>query len=246
MFSLPFEIGPGLNIGVKGYLLIKREKPIRTTYVWVGGDKVQIAVGSTTQLADDTARTVEKGEIRKAYKFGGETITFSEEELKKIKNFGDPVIKLIGFKNMDLLPIWASVRAPYFIYPSETDFVGSTRVFSALQQKMLKANKFGLVWFIPRKNATPVLAAAVAGEEKYSDEGEQLTPPGIWIIPLPFADDIRQKPDSTMIRAPDSLVDLMRVVIQQLHLPKGQYDPKKYPNPCKFIPHAFEVRRHIC
>jgi ATP-dependent DNA helicase 2 subunit 1 len=234
MFSLPFEIGPGLSIGVKGYLLLKREKPIRTTYVWVGGDKVQIAVGSTTQLADDTARTVEKTEIRKAYKFGGETITFAEDELKKIKNFGEPVIRIIGFKDMNLLPMWASVRAPYFIYPSETDFVGSTRVFSALQQKMLKAKKFALVWFIPRKNATPVLAAAMAGEEKYNDEGEQATPPGIWILPLPFADDIRQKPDTTAIRAPDTLVDLMRIVMQQLHLPKGRYDPKKYPNPCEF------------
>jgi ATP-dependent DNA helicase 2 subunit 1 len=201
----------------------------------VGGDKVQIAVGSTTQLADDTARTVEKTEIRKAYKFGGETITFSEDELKKIKNFGEPVIRIIGFKNMNLLPMWASVRAPYFIYPSETDFVGSTRVFSALQQKLLQAKKFALVWFIPRKNATPVLAAAMAGEEKYNDEGEQATPPGIWISPLPFADDIRQKPESIAIRAPDTLVDLMRVVMQQLHLPKGQYDPKKYPNPCGFI-----------
>ena len=231
VFSLPFEVGPGLKIGVKGYVMIKRQSKQKACFIWTGGEKLQVAVGSTTQMADDTSRVVEKAEIRKAYKYGGESISFTEDEMKAIRYFGDPVIRIIGFKTMDMLPIWASYRPPYFIYPSETDFIGSTRVFSALQQKLLKSQKFAVCWFIARRNASPTLAALYASAEKIDDQGEQEMPPGLWIHPLPFADDIRGYPEVELIRAPDSLVDQMRVVIQQLQLPKAVYDPKKYPNP---------------
>lgn len=158
-------------------------------------------------------------------------MSFSKEEMSAIRHFGDPVIRIVGFKPLDMLPVWASIRPPIFMYPSEADYIGSTRVFSALQQKLLKDQKMGVAWFIPRRNAAPTIAAIIPGSEKYSDDGDQEAPPGLWIIPLPFADDIRQNPETTLVRSPDSLVDLMRTVIQQLQLPKAIYDPKRYPNP---------------
>ncbi len=234
LISLPFEIGPGLKVSVKGYIILKRQEPVRSCYIWLGGEKPQIAVGSSTQIADDTARTVEKAEIRKAFKFGGETVSFTKDELSKIRNFGDPVIRIVGFKPVSMLPVWANVRPPIFVYPSEEDFVGSTRVFSALHQKLLKEQKMAVAWFIARRNASPVLAAIIAGAEKLADEGDQTMPPGLWIIPLPFADDIRQNPETTLVRAPDGLIDKMTQVVQQLQLPKAQYEPRKYPNPGEF------------
>jgi ATP-dependent DNA helicase 2 subunit 1 len=91
----------------------------------------------------------------------------------------------------------------------------------------------GLVWFIPRRNAAPTLAALISSEEKLNEEGEQLTPPGLWLIPLPFADDIRQfpTPPEHPLKTTDALTDKMRLIIEQLQLPKGVYDPSKYPNP---------------
>ena len=183
-------------------------------------------------MADDTARRVEKVEIRKAYKFGGDQITFTPEEVSDLRNFGDPGINIIGFKPLSMLPIWANFKASTFIYPSEDDYVGSTRVFSALQQKLLRDQKMANAWFIARKNATPVIVAIIPGEEKLDSSGLQIIPPGMWLCPLPFADDIRQNPEVTsVIRAPDPLVDRMRTVVEQLQLPKAQYDPSKYPNP---------------
>ena len=233
LFSLPFEIGPNFKISVKGYILIKRQEPIRSCYVWLSGEKAQIAVGTSKQVAEDSTRTVEKAEIRKAYKFGGETVSFTKEEAEKIRNFGDPIIRIIGFKSLSKLPMWASIRAPIFMYPSEEGYIGSTRVFSALQQKLLDSQKFALCWFIARKNASPVLAAVYAGAERLSDDGDQVVPPGLWIQPLPFMDDIRQNPETSLVQAPDSLIDVMRIIIQQLQLPKARYEPQKYPNPCK-------------
>ncbi|KAI9752649.1 MAG: ATP-dependent DNA helicase II subunit 1 [Chaenotheca gracillima] len=229
--NVPFEIGPGLKISVKGYILFKRQEPARSCYVWLNGEKAQIVKGITTQMADDNAHVVEKGDIKKAYKFGGEQIAFLPEEIKSLRYFGDPVIRIIGFKPMSMLPVWANMKNATFIYPSEEDFVGSTRVFSALQQKLLKDEKMAVAWFIARKNAAPVITAVIPGAEKLGEHGEQVIPPGMWLIPLPFADDIRQNPETILAQAPDSLVDMMRTVVQQLQLPKGQYDPQRYPNP---------------
>lgn len=192
---------------------------------------MQIAQGVTSYMRDDTAHTVEKVEIRKAFNFGGETITFTEEEMKAVRNFGEPVLRIIGFKPISDLPDWANHRPSTFIYPSEEGFVGSSRVFSALQQKLVKSEKMGLAWFIPRRNAIPSLAAILPGAEQVDEEGLQKMPPGLWVHPLPFADDIRSPPEVSVVRATDSLIDMMRVVIQQLQLPKGVYDPQKYPNP---------------
>ena len=231
--NLPFEIGPGLKISVKGYILLKRQEPKRTSLVYLPPDseKPQLAVGSSTLMAEDTARSVDKAEVRKAYKFGGETVSFTEDEMARIRNFGDPVLRIIGFKPMSMLPIWANYKHNTFIYPSEEDFVGSTRVFSALQQKLLKDQKFALAWFIPRRNAIPTLAAVYPGAEKKSEEGEQTMPPGLWIKPLPFADDIRSPPETNLVTSPDALTDRMRTIVQQLQLPRAVYDPSKYPNP---------------
>ncbi|KAL7654711.1 ATP-dependent DNA helicase II subunit 1 [Aspergillus niger] len=229
--NMPLELGPDFRISVSGYILLRRQAPARNSFIWLNGEKPVVAKGVTSHSADDTGRTVEKWEIRKAYKFGGDQVTFSPDEQKALRDFGEPVIRVIGFKPITALPFWANVKHPYFIYPSEEDYVGSSRVFSALHQTLLRSKKMALVWFIARKGAGPVLAAMIAGEEKLDENGVQKYPPGMWILPLPFADDIRQNPETTLNVAPESLIDQMRVVVQQLQLPKGVYEPLKYPNP---------------
>ncbi|KAF1927418.1 ATP-dependent DNA helicase II subunit 1 [Didymella exigua CBS 183.55] len=234
LFSLPLELGPGLKISVKGYLLLKRQEHAKSCYVWVGGEKTQIVQQSTSHMADDTARVVEKTELRKAYKFGGDAITFTPDEITQIRQcFGDPVIRIIGFKPISCVPIWANTNKATFIYPSEADFIGSTRVFSALQQKLVKSKMMGLVWFIARRNAAPTLCALLPSEERTDEDGEQMMPPGLWLVPLPYADDIRQFPEQpeSPLRTTDALTDKMRIIMEQLQLPGGVYDPSKYPNP---------------
>ena len=229
--AMPLELGPGFKISVKGYILFKKQTPHRSCYVWLNGEKPQIAIGASKQLAEDTGRVVEKAEVRKAFKFGGERISFTPEEVQSLRNFGDPCIRIIGFKPASMIPGWANFKPPTFIYPTEELYVGSTRVFSALQQKLLKDDLVGLVWFIPRKNAVPVIGALFPGDEELDDSGAQIMPPGLWLVPLPYADDLRQNPETAYLRAPDSLTDRMREVVGQLQLPKARYDPSKYPNP---------------
>lgn len=230
--NVPLEFSPDLRISVKGFIIFKRQEPARSCYIWMNGETPELVLGSSSRMTEDSARPVEKTEMRKAYKFGGENVTFTPEELAKLKNFGDPVIRILGFKPLSMLPIWANLKHSTFIYPSEEDFIGSTRTFSALHQVLLKQKKIAVTWYIARRNAAPVYAALIPGPEKLGQAGEQNMPPGLWITPLPTADDIRQNPEvTTQITAPDILKDKMRPIVQNLQLPKESYEPSRYPNP---------------
>ncbi|KAL2755216.1 hypothetical protein ACRALDRAFT_1043874 [Sodiomyces alcalophilus JCM 7366] len=239
--NLPLELAPDVRISVKGYNVLHRQTPARNCYVWLDGEKPQLAMSETTRMAEDTARTIDTKEIKKAYKFGGEYVYFSPEEQKTVKDFGSPIIRIIGFKSRTSIPFWASVKKSTFLFPSEEDYVGSTRVFTALWRKLVRSRKIGIAWCILRTNANPVLCAVIPSQEtsKEEEEGEKdngapYLPPGMWLYPLPFADDLRDGPtggDSAPICASDDLVDKMRVIVQQLQLPKSIYDPMRYPNP---------------
>ncbi|KAH6671672.1 BcKU70, protein [Halenospora varia] len=231
--NLPFEIGPGFKISVKGYNLLQRQVPARSCYVWMDGEEPQIALGESSRMEEDSAKVVEKAEIKKAYKFGGTQVLFTPEEQKELKNFGPPGLRIIGFKLQSMLPFWASIKKSTFIYPSEEDYVGSTRVFSALWKKLLDDKKMGVAWYIARSNANPQLVAILPSPEKLDENtNAQTFPAGLWLYPLPFADDLRNPPDQPApVIAPDNIVDPMIKIVQQLQLPKAVYDPSKYPNP---------------
>ncbi|TQS33171.1 hypothetical protein Golomagni_06492, partial [Golovinomyces magnicellulatus] len=222
-----------LRISVKGYNILHKQAPARTCYIWLDGDKPQIAAGETTRLAEDSARTVEKQEIKKAYKFGGEYVYFSPEEQKSLKDFGSPIIRIIGFKPRKQIPTWASIKKSTFIFPSEEDYVGSTRVFTSLWQKLLKDEKVAIAWCVVRSNAQPMLAAIMPSKSQSDPEsGTPFLPAGLWIYPLPFADDLRDlKPTGPLAQSSDDLKTKMRTIVQQLQLPKAVFNPLKYPNP---------------
>ncbi|PHH73728.1 hypothetical protein CDD82_5307 [Ophiocordyceps australis] len=231
--NIGFEIAPGLRISVKGYNVLHRQTPARTCYIWLDGEKPQIAVGETSRSTQDSSRKVEDKQVRKAYKFGGEYICLKPEEQKAIRNFGPPIIRIIGFKPRKSLPSWASVKKSTFIFPSEEDFVGSCRVFTALWQKLLRDDKMGIAWCLVRANAQPILAAVLPSKGPTQGEAnlDQL-PSGLWLYPLPFADDVREaRAPQGQSQSSDDLKTHMRVVVQQLQLPKATYNPAKYANP---------------
>ncbi|AEO66891.1 a80d2ab5-91d3-470d-92e2-aafe997c1502 [Thermothielavioides terrestris] len=229
--NLPFELAPGITISVKGYMPLHRQQPARTCYVWLGGEQAQLAQGETIKVDSDT-RTVDKSEVKKAYKFGGEYIYFKPEELASLKNLGGKVLRVIGFKPRSSIPTWASVKKSIFIFPSEEDYVGSTRVFSALWQKLLDADKVGLAWFVARQNANPIMVAIIPSRNPDEEtSGTPYLPAGLWLYPLPFADDVRNVELSAPPRPADELTDKMREIVQNLQLPKAMYNPLKYPNP---------------
>src|SRR5690606_1171332 len=103
--NLPFELAPNLTISVKGYMPLHRQQPARTCYVWLGGEQAQLAQSETIKV-DSATRTVDKSEVKKAYKFGGEYIHFKPEEAASLKNLGGKILRVIGFKPRSSLPMW--------------------------------------------------------------------------------------------------------------------------------------------
>ncbi len=229
--GLNFELAPNLTISVKGYMPLHRQAPARTCYVWLGGEQAQLAESETIKV-DSSTRTVDKSEVKKAYKFGGEYIHFKPEEAASLKDLGSKVLRIIGFKPRSMLPMWASVKKSIFIFPSEEQFVGSTRVFSALWQKLLNSDKVGIAWFVARNNANPIMVAIIPSRASEDDASDTpYLPAGLWLYPLPFADDVRTVDLSAPPRPADELTDKMREIVQNLQLPKAMYNPLKYPNP---------------
>lgn len=234
LFSgVPFEIAPGLTISVKGYNVIHRQKEERSCYIWLDGEVPQIATGETTKVSEDSARTVEKGETKKAYKFGGEYVYFTPEEQKSLRDFGPTCIRILGFKPRSSLPVWASIKRSSFIFPSEEHYVGSTRTFTALWKKLLKDDKMGIAWAVTRSNAKPELCAIIPSRNRNDeDSGTPFLPAGLWLYTLPFADDIRNPPDlPEPVQASDELVEKVKIITENLWFPNRAYDPSRYPNP---------------
>ncbi|KAK9245267.1 SPOC like C-terminal domain-containing protein [Lipomyces tetrasporus] len=216
-FSVPLEIVPGkLSIGVKGYVLFKRQDIIRSHYVYEQeGEQAVIArshaqyisvteeTDMTTALATKSMNVtpkieeIDKNEAKRGFKFGGEVLPFTADEIQSLRTIGQAGIRIIGFKPLQLFDPSYNMRQSYFIYPSEEDFVGSIRTFAALHSSLLDENKFAVAWVKPTIRTSPFLAALVACPEIIEHENgrdEQKQSPGIFVIKQPFADDIRDFP----------------------------------------------------
>lgn len=235
---MPLHLAPGLSISVNGYLILHKQAIQRSCYIWTNGinDK-QIVQGQLIKTEDGSMRTVEKIELKKAYKFGsgGDYVYFKPEELDSIKQFEGKCLRVIGFKPRSMLQPWAAVKKSAFIFPTEADVVGSTRVFSALWRKLLDSKKMAIAWYIARKNAVPQIVAILPSRTPTDeDSGTQFLPAGLWLCPLPFVDDVRdiaQLKNQPVVRASEELIDKMRIIVENLQMPKGVYDPSKVPNP---------------
>ncbi|BFZ53502.1 ATP-dependent DNA helicase II subunit 1 [Savitreella phatthalungensis] len=240
VFSIPLEIAPDFAIGIKGYILFKEQKIARTHNIYNHtGDRPEMVKTETVNIDVATSKTLDKTEIRRAYKFGNEQVIFTDEELKQIKYVEEPVLRILGFRDAARLEFWHNIRPSYFIYPTETNFVGSTRTFAALHASLLSKRKIAVAWFIPRRNANPCLVAMMPSREEHEQGTNlQITPPGIHLIQLPFADDIRDPvpalqegdlgymaPDSFPTELTDGMVDILNKIL----IPA--YDPSRYPNP---------------
>ena len=229
-FTVPLEIAPGLTIGVKGYILFKRQEIHRQELIHNKGDKPQIAKGEQQYIDMSTSKVLDRKEIRRGYNFGDSLVMFSEDDIKQVKHVEDPVIRIVGFKSLERLDFGHNMRPSYFIYPTEADYVGSTRTFASLHKNLLSMGRFALAWFIPRRNATPCMVAMLAAKEHIDrDTGLQDSPPGFHLVSLPFADDLRETPPQRLVQASRPLVDAFAAVIEQLN--REPYDPLKFRNP---------------
>ncbi|KAF8835667.1 Ku DNA-binding complex, Ku70 subunit [Paxillus ammoniavirescens] len=253
IFSIPFELGKGFVIGVKGYGLITEQKKGSYKYFVDLGDRMEVANSRTVYLDEDRQVEVDRNKIVLGGKLGaapadagedddemsmaasrtvkaGHKPFYTAEEIRSFRTFDlEPGLKLLGFKNKKELAFEDNIKHSLFIHPDELKYSGSKRTFSALLQKMLEKNKIGLALALTRRNATPVFCAMVPQAETV--EGGWSEPAGFHLVFLPFADDIRAAPIDEALRASEEVKTAARAWVDRLCVKNGAYPPDSYPNP---------------
>ena len=74
----------------------------------------------------------------------------TREDMKKIKNFDTPGLKLMGFKPQSKLKDYHNIRPSYFLYPDYKHVEGSSEVFDALIKTMKTNNTMAIARFQPK------------------------------------------------------------------------------------------------
>ncbi|CAG8731022.1 26793_t:CDS:10 [Dentiscutata erythropus] len=210
IFSLPFRLfeGEGLTIGIKGFsAIVERVKP-QHKLVHMRAETTRLVETKTKWICADTAQELMPEDMKQYFSYGGKKVVFTREEIAKIRDFGEKGLTLIGFKPASALKYHYNITHPYFIYPDEEQYEGSRRTFAALHKKMLEKDKIALC-AAKIRNGTPFTFVALKAQ-----------PPGMNMISLPFADDMRPLPPQAEIRsaAPDTMVDFIKPIISTLQM----------------------------
>ncbi|KAG7444641.1 Ku DNA-binding complex, Ku70 subunit [Guyanagaster necrorhizus] len=249
-FSIPFQLANGFTIGVKGYGLVTEQKKGAYKYFADLGDRMEVANVRTSYIDEDRQAEVDKTNVLYGTSGGtagddddnegdpgvrvvqsGQRPFYMPEEVRSFRTLGlEPSIKLLGFKDRSELLFEDNIKHSLFVYPDEMSYSGSKRTFNALLKSMIKKKKIAVVLALTRRNASPVFCALLPQEEKV-DENEWIEPAGFHLIPLPFADDIREATVKEGFRANEELKNAARAWIAKLTMKGGTYSLDSYPNP---------------
>ena len=148
----------------------------------------------TTPKSKETNQVLYPEQIGTYLYYGGKKIRFSKDEMKKIKLIEPPGLTLMGFKSINSIKPYYNLRESYFVYPNESISKGSGKLVNALIKQMANKRKCAIVKYIGREGSMIKFCALVPQLERLDEDFFQ-TPPGLNMIVLPFADDIRGNSD---------------------------------------------------
>ncbi|KAI7879836.1 SPOC like C-terminal domain-containing protein [Mucor mucedo] len=228
-FRIPFEIAPGLTIGVKGYNLVIEERIPHPKKFTTNAEKIEEVVVETSYRCVDTGKALATTDIKIGYEFGEEIIEFSKEDISKLKTVRDPSLLVLVFKKKTELKDYHQISHPYFIYPDDSSYIGSAKTFMVLLNTLLKKDQIGICSLVTRRNTIPRIVALVPQIEKTDPQGNQTQPPGFQLVKLPYADEIRPVPPVvTPVKVNDPAREAAKDLIRKYEI---EYDPSKYHNP---------------
>ncbi|THU73084.1 hypothetical protein C4D60_Mb04t19080 [Musa balbisiana] len=131
-------------------------------------------------------------------------VQFSKDQILEVKKVSNSHLRLLGFKPLDCLKDYHNLRPSTFIFPTDEEVIGSTRIFIALYQSMLRLKRFAFAFY--GKSSNPRLVALVAQDEIISSSG-QVEPPGMHMIYLPYSDDIRHVEEACRLHRTDDAIE---------------------------------------
>ncbi|KAK4795910.1 hypothetical protein SAY86_028236 [Trapa natans] len=182
---LTFSIVNGLSIEVNTYALVRPLVP--GSVVWLDSVTNQPLKIERSFICADTGALVQEP-TKRFFPYKNMNIKFSVEELADIKRVSNDQLRLLGFKPLSCLKDYHNLRPSTFIFPTDQELIGSTTIFIALHRSMLRLQRFAVAYY--GISSHPRLVALIAQDE-IKDVGVQVEPPGMHMIYLPYADDVR-------------------------------------------------------
>ncbi|KAF8599114.1 Ku DNA-binding complex, Ku70 subunit [Ceratobasidium sp. AG-I] len=261
LFNIPMQFGDGFSIGIKGYGLVTEQKKGTYRYFANMGKSIEEATAKTTYVDEEQETEIPKDSIVFGYQFGTggpestevdedamdddaprhkvkDKVFYTPDEMKLFRSFElSPGIKILGFKDLNSLAFDANIKHSIFLHPNEAAVTGSIRTFKALLDSMLSKQKYALTRCLLRKNSSPVFCAMLPQAEVMEDN-IQVDPAGFHLIPLPFADDIRQPTVDKSAHCSPELRKAAVNIIERLKYSSG-YDPEAIPNPSLALHYGF-------
>jgi ATP-dependent DNA helicase 2 subunit 1 len=214
--KLPFVLADDCELAVRLYSLT--QSAVKGAPTWLEQATSNPVKVVTKWICAQTGTLLMDSQISYYYALGDSRIPFAKDELAKIKYIDKPGIYLMGFKPRSALKAYHNIKHPGFIYPDESMIRGSTTAFGALLDRMLHLDRVAIARFTPRRNAQPRFVALLPHGQVLLKDGTQLSPPGLSIIPLPYAEDIRrltlprsEVPVSKQVRAAKRMVKRLNI-----------------------------------
>lgn len=225
--TVAWQLRKDMEISVKMYCLVREAKP--DTGSWLDSKTNNPLTCVTKWLCKSTGAHLEEHQMRKFYPYGGQRVFFTKEEVTAIKTFGEPGLTLMGFKPMKTLKVFHNIKPAYFIYPSEERIRGSSVAFNALLHEMVAANKYAVARLIYRRTGAPRFVAVVPQKEEVDKDGVQEKPPGMHMIFLPYADDVRSLKLPPSAIADADVILKAKEVVKKLEI--KHFSPTDFENP---------------
>lgn len=183
--TLAFAITNDVCIEVNTYALIRSTTPGAIT--WLDSISNLPLKAERSFICNDTGALIQDPQKRFQV-YNDKIVKFSTRELSDVKRVSSHHLRLLGFKPLDYLKDYHNLRPSTFIYPSDEQIFGSTRVFVALHSSMRRLGRFALAFY---GNPTRPQLVALIAQEEVTSAGGQIEPPGIHMIYLPYSDDVR-------------------------------------------------------
>jgi ATP-dependent DNA helicase 2 subunit 1 len=93
---------------------------------------------------------------------------------------------------------------------------------------MHNKKKIAIARFTRLESSIPYFVALLPQLEEFDEDGTQLTPPGLHVIYLPYADDIRQLTLPKTISASKEQVDKAKAFVKKIRI---RFDSRSFENP---------------
>uniref|UniRef100_A0A7C9F9K8 ATP-dependent DNA helicase 2 subunit KU70 n=1 Tax=Opuntia streptacantha TaxID=393608 RepID=A0A7C9F9K8_OPUST len=183
--TFTLSIANGLSIQLSAYALLRPTVP--GTITWLDSVTNVPLKTERSLICADTGALVQESP-RQFLSYRNQDIKFSVEEISEIKRVTTTQLRLLGFKPLSCLKDYHNLKPSTFLFPTDEEMTGSTRIFIALHRSMLRLNRFAVAFF--GSSSHPQLVALIAQDEITSTSG-QVEPPGMHMIYLPYCDDIR-------------------------------------------------------